>query len=160
VTISVLYDPILSFTYLIIKGIQIAFIYRWITRYNFRIFGYESKEDWKVDNFDSIFEEEVYEKLVSKGYEVHTRVPHSGCEIDLAIVHPNDPKRYVLGIECVGTTYHYTRDTTENDDTIQQNFLDFEGCPIETIQRKDWWKNSSNEIKKIEQKINTITCTS
>jgi hypothetical protein len=53
---------------------------------------------------ESPFEEEIYKLLADKGYKVATQVGCSGYRIDLAIKHPEDSGRYVLGIECDGAT--------------------------------------------------------
>ena len=40
----------------------------------------------------------------SHGYELHRGVSCSGDRIDLAVLDPDEPSRYLLGIECYGTT--------------------------------------------------------
>ena len=54
------------------------------------------------EDFDSPFEKSVYDFLVDKGYDVVKQVGCVGYKIDLAIVDPDNPDRYVLGIECDG----------------------------------------------------------
>ena len=55
--------------------------------------------------FESTLEELIYDRLCGLGYEVSTQVGYSGYRIDLAIVHPDEPSRYILGIECDGVCF-------------------------------------------------------
>src|SRR5699024_4215350 len=66
-------------------------------------------------NFDSPFEEEVYEKLTDIGYKVDIQVGMSGYRIDMAVIHPDQPHRYILGIECDGAMYHSAPSARERD---------------------------------------------
>lgn len=88
--------------------------------------------------YDSIFEKEVAEFLRSNGYEVHTQVGCSGYKIDLAIVAPESPGNYLLGIECDGATYH--RASTARD-RLRQLVLEGLGWKIHRIWSTDWWRN-------------------
>ncbi len=44
--------------------------------------------------------------LEARGWTVHTQIGVSGFRIDLGIVHPDAPGRYLAGVECDGATYH------------------------------------------------------
>ncbi|MFD1904400.1 hypothetical protein ACFSQ7_10550 [Paenibacillus rhizoplanae] len=52
--------------------------------------------------FDSPFEEDVFNVLTDMGYKVKTQVGCSGYRIDLAIVDPLNDNKFLLGIECDG----------------------------------------------------------
>ncbi|MGK7377390.1 AAA domain-containing protein [Planococcus sp. 1R117A] len=105
--------------------------------------------------FDSPFEEQVYAKLRSLGYDVQTQVGMSGYRIDLAVVHPNDPSRYIMGIECDGAMYHSSKNAKERD-IYRQRFLESRGWTIERIWSRNWWKNPTVEIEKMDQAIKKI----
>lgn len=98
--------------------------------------------------FDSDFEAEVYEKLRGLGYAVDTQVGVSGYRIDLA-VYDEKTSRYVLGIECDGTSYH-TSKTARERDIHRQRYLESRGWKILRIWSKDWWSDWQKEIDKIE----------
>ncbi|WP_332700211.1 DUF559 domain-containing protein, partial [Halalkalibacter lacteus] len=66
------------------------------------------------------------------GYKVDTQVGMSGYRIDLAIIHPNDPHRYILGVECDGAMYHSSKNAKERD-VYRQRFLENRGWTIERI---------------------------
>lgn len=102
--------------------------------------------------FDSPFEEQVYKQLKNLGYEVQTQVGMSGYRIDLAVIHPKDPSQYILGIECDGAMYHSSKNAKERD-IYRQKFLESRGWTIERIWSRNWWKNQSAEIERIDQVI-------
>ncbi|MEH7309175.1 AAA domain-containing protein [Neobacillus drentensis] len=106
-------------------------------------------------HFDSPFEEHVYHQLRNLGYEVTTQVGMSGYRIDMAIVHPHDSSRYILGIECDGAMYHSSANAKERD-VYRQRFLESRGWTIERIWSRNWWKNSSAEIERIDQKVKEL----
>lgn len=102
--------------------------------------------------FDSPFESQVYEHLTNIGYKVDTQVGMSGYRIDLAIAHPNNPEKYILGIECDGAMYHSAPSAKERD-VYRQRFLESKGWKIARIWSRNWWKDPNSEIEKIDQLI-------
>jgi superfamily I DNA and/or RNA helicase/very-short-patch-repair endonuclease len=106
-------------------------------------------------HFDSPFEEQVYQQLRNLGYNVTTQVGMSGYRIDLAVIHPNDSSKYILGIECDGAMYHSSANAKERD-VYRQRFLENRGWTIERIWSRNWWKNSSAEIERIDQRIKEL----
>ncbi|MDM5317198.1 AAA domain-containing protein [Fictibacillus sp. b24] len=105
--------------------------------------------------FDSPFEEQVYKQLCNLGYKVDTQIGMSGYRIDMAVVHPNNPQKYILGVECDGAMFHSAASAKERD-VYRQRFLEYKGWKITRIWSRNWWKNSSNEIEKIDQLIKKI----
>ena len=106
-------------------------------------------------HFDSPFEEQVYSQLRNLGYEVTTQVGMSGYRIDLAVIHPQDSSRYILGIECDGAMYHSSTNAKERD-VYRQNYLESRGWTIERIWSRNWWKNPSAEIERMDQRIKEL----
>ena len=105
--------------------------------------------------FDSVLEELVYDKLISHGYSVDTQVGLSGYRIDLAVVHPDDSSKYILGIECDGANFHSAKSTRERD-VMRQEFLEGRGWKIERIWSTNWWKDPQKEIDRIVSRIEDI----
>src|SRR5699024_7181897 len=103
-------------------------------------------------NFDSPFEEEVYEKLTDIGYKVDIQVGMSGYRIDMAVIHPDQPHRYILGIECDGAMYHSAPSARERD-VYRQRFLESKGWTITRIWSRNWWKDAAVEIERIDQML-------
>src|SRR4030095_1977998 len=104
---------------------------------------------------ESTFEEIVYDRLLTLGYQIVTQVGYSGYRIDLAIVHPDDPSKYILGIECDGAMFHSARSTRERD-VMRQEFLQSRGWIIERIWSTNWWRNPDREIERIKHRIEAL----
>ena len=84
-----------------------------------------------------------------------TQVGMSGYRIDLAIVHPKDSSKYILGIECDGAMYHSSANAKERD-LYRQRFLENRGWTIERIWSRNWWKDPAKEIERIDQTIRQL----
>ncbi len=107
-----------------------------------------------VIKYDSDFEMEVRDALVSRSYHVETQVGVSGYRIDLAIYDKNTSK-YVLGIECDGAAYHSSKSARERD-IHRQRYLESRGWKIIRIWSRDWWNNPEAEVNKIEFYLKTV----
>jgi very-short-patch-repair endonuclease len=104
---------------------------------------------------ESSFEEIIYERLQSLGYSVDKKVGYSGYKIDLAVVHPDDPSRYILAIECDSEAFYSAKSTRERD-VMRQEFLESRGWAVERIWSRSWWKNPGRELERIKQKIEEL----
>lgn len=104
---------------------------------------------------DSEFELQVYDMLVQKGYTVHQQVGCADFYIDLAIVHPDNPGKYLLGIECDGASYHSARSARDRD-RLRQNALERKGWNIYRIWSTDWFRSPNTEMEKLEQAIQSL----
>jgi very-short-patch-repair endonuclease len=104
---------------------------------------------------ERLFEEIVYERLQSLGYSVDKKVGYSGYKIDLAVVHPEDPSRYILAIECDSTSFHSAKSTRERD-VMRQEFLESRGWIVERSWSRNWWRNPDRELDKIKHKIEEL----
>lgn len=98
-------------------------------------------------SFDSPFEEMVADKLTECGYIVRKQVGSQGFRIDLAIVDPENPGRYLIGVECDGASYHSARSARDRD-RLRQQVLDAIGWKIHRIWSTDWFRNPERELKR------------
>jgi Superfamily I DNA and RNA helicases and helicase subunits len=105
--------------------------------------------------FESSFEELIYDRLKRLDYQVDSQIGYSGYRIDLAVVHPDDPSRYIMGIECDGAMFHSAKSTRERD-VLRQEFLENRGWVIERIWSTNWWRNPDREIERIRQRIESL----
>ena len=103
--------------------------------------------------FDSIFEEEVYNRLIDLGYDVTTQYGVGGYSIDM-VVRDKD-KNNILGIECDGRLYHSSKVARERD-YHRQKYLESRGWRIYRIWSSNWWNNPEAEIKKVDNYLKTI----
>lgn len=101
---------------------------------------------------ESPFERVVRDALVQRGYELHEQVGCSGYRIDLAVVDPRAPGRYLLGIECDGATYHAAA-TARDRDRLRQSVLEGLGWKLVRIWSTDWWQDQQSELQRVEAAI-------
>ena len=99
-------------------------------------------------DFDSEFEREVHRAITESGYTVHTQVGTAGFRIDLAVVDPDKPGRYLLGIECDGATYHSSRSARDRD-RLRQAVLESRGWKIHRIWSTDWFQQPEAQLQKV-----------
>ncbi|MBQ8298748.1 MAG: HRDC domain-containing protein [Clostridia bacterium] len=88
---------------------------------------------------------ELYDVLLSKGFEVDKYVGIGGYKIDLAIKKNGN---YVLGIECDGKLYNVSKSARERD-FHRQKYLESRGWKIYRMWSTNWWRDPAHEIEKI-----------
>ncbi|QKZ04050.1 DUF3320 domain-containing protein [Pseudomonas eucalypticola] len=108
-----------------------------------------------VGGFDSPFEEAVAAVLVKKGWQVHTQIGVSSFRIDLGIVDPDAPGRYLAGVECDGATYHRSA-TARDRDKLREHVLRGLGWDIVRIWSTDWWVDAAGTAEKVHQSLSAL----
>ena len=103
-------------------------------------------------DFGSPFQDAVAIKLRSLGYQIDEEVQSGGRFIDLAVVDPAAPGRYVLGIECDGASYHSSRTARERD-RIREDHLRELGWSFHRIWSTDWFRNPDRELERARKAI-------
>ncbi|MDQ0392207.1 hypothetical protein J3R73_001999 [Labrys monachus] len=99
-----------------------------------------------------LFEEQVAAQLRARGHAVATRVGGAGFHVDLAVVDPDQPGRYILGIECDGAQYNAARSTRDRD-RLHQQVLEELGWIVHRIWSVDWYQRPQEELAKVEASI-------
>ena len=94
---------------------------------------------------DSPFEEAVADALRAEGHRVVYQVGVAGFYIDLAVIDPQQPGRYVLGIECDGASYHSSHMARVRDRS-RQAVLESLGWTIHRIWSTDWFRNPEEQL--------------
>jgi len=102
--------------------------------------------------FGSDFEQAVHHALVEKGLRLHTQVGCAGYAIDLAVVDPENPGRYLLGIECDGATYHGSA-TARDRDRLRQQVLEGLGWRIHRIWSTEWFQKPQSEVQRVLEAV-------
>lgn len=97
---------------------------------------------------DSEFEAQVMRRLVERGWDIHLQVGISKFRIDLAVVDPRKPGRYLAGVECDGATYHSSA-TARDRDIVRQSVLENLGWAILRIWSTEWWNDADSEVERI-----------
>ena len=101
---------------------------------------------------DSPFEEAVADRLRKWGHDVAHQVGSAGFFIDLAVVDPAQPGRYLLGIECDGASYHSARSARDRD-RLRQQVLEGLGWKIHRIWSTDWFRDPERELARVEKAL-------
>jgi very-short-patch-repair endonuclease len=104
---------------------------------------------------DSDFEIAVMAAIRNAGFECVPQVGVAGFYIDVAVVDPGNPGRYLMGIECDGATYHSAKSTRDRD-RLRQTILVRLGWRIRRIWSTDWFKNPHAELTPIIRELNTL----
>ena len=108
-----------------------------------------------VDQFDSDFEKEVANNLRSKGWKIQTQIGVSKFRIDLGIVHPDKPGRYLAGIECDGATYHSSPSARDRD-RVRHIILEDLGWRLIRVWSTDYFQDSDSALSRIHCQLENI----
>lgn len=104
---------------------------------------------------DSDFEIAVINALRDEGFECIPQVGVAGFFIDVGVIDPGNPGRYLMGIECDGATYHSAKSARDRD-RLRQTILERLGWSIRRIWSTDWFKNPHGELKPIVRELNKL----
>ncbi|EKQ54241.1 MAG: DNA/RNA helicase, superfamily I [Methanobacterium sp. Maddingley MBC34] len=107
-----------------------------------------TQQDLVQNNADDAFEEAVSEFLTEHGYEIHRRVGCAGFRVDLAVVDPEYPGRYLLGIACDGPMYQTSR-VARDRDRLRQQILKGLGWRFYRLWSTDWYRNRADVQKRL-----------
>jgi len=101
---------------------------------------------------DSPFEREVIKLLKSLNYQVVPQVGCAGYFIDMAVVDPDHPGRYILGVECDGATYHSARSARDRD-RLREQVLRAQGWKLHRIWSTDFIHHPADELRRLQEAI-------
>ena len=105
-----------------------------------------------VGDADSPFETAVTAALRDKGWRVQPQIGVSAFRIDLGVVHPDKPGRYLAGVECDGATYHSSAVARERD-KIRQQVLEGLGWTLFRIWSTDWWIDKAAALATVDDQL-------
>lgn len=100
----------------------------------------------------SPFEEAIIEAIGARGYAVQPQVGSAGFFVDIGVCDPQNPERFVLGIECDGAKYHSAKSARDRD-RLRQEVLERRGWRIHRIWSTDWWQNRERELRRTLEAI-------
>ena len=101
---------------------------------------------------ESPFQRAVARRLEERGYEVHQELASAEQFIDIGIVDPQSPGRYLIGIECDGASYHSSRSARDRD-RLREEVLRGLGWKLHRIWSTDWFRNPEQELKRAVESI-------
>ena len=94
------------------------------------------------------FEEEVAAQLTKLGHIVRNKVGSPGFYLDLAVVDPENPGRYLLGLICDGKAYDSAASATDRD-RLRTQVLELFGWNLYQVWSADWYRNPSRELNRL-----------
>ncbi len=93
--------------------------------------------------------ERLAARLVERGWEVSTGVGASSVRVDVAVVHPGRPGRFLAGIETDGG--NYARSATARDrDRLRPMVLSGLGWDLMRVWAVDWWRDADAEVERLD----------
>ena len=101
---------------------------------------------------DDALLESISEELAKRGYAARTNVGCSGYKIDIGIVDPQHPDKYLLGVLCDGHNYKAAR-TAQDRLVTQSGVLRMLGWRLHRVWAMDWWENRSRTIDSIIEAV-------
>ena len=111
--------------------------------------------DHGVDQFDSDFEQAVAQALRVKGWKIQTQVGVSKFRVDLGVLHPDKPGKYIAGVECDGATYHGSPAARDRD-RVRQIILENLGWNIVRLWSTDYFVDPESAVEKVDAKLQEI----
>ena len=102
----------------------------------------------------SPFTDAIARALADRGWAVRHQVGSGGYKIDLAVLDPADPDRYVLAIETDGGAYA-SAPIARDRDRLRAQVLGQLGWRLHRIWSLDWWANPEYEIQRAHAAIVT-----
>jgi hypothetical protein len=97
-------------------------------------------------------EADVAARLAERGWTVDRDVGCSEFRIALALRHPKDPTRHVLGLECDGESYRRAA-TARDRDRLRAGVLAGLGWHLHRVWSPDWWQEPEREVERIEAAV-------
>ena len=94
----------------------------------------------------------ICKALKEHGYETDRAIGESAYKIDIGVVDPSNPEKYLLGILLDGSGYEAAK-TTRDRELAQINVLQGLGWRVTRVWTMDWWDNSEKEISRILDEI-------
>lgn len=108
-----------------------------------------------TNSFESDFEEAVAEGLRRRGWSLHTQIGVSKFRIDLGVIHPDWPGRYLVGLECDGATYHASPSARDRD-RVRQAILESLGWRLLRIWSTDFFIDPKGTLERIDEALSKL----
>jgi hypothetical protein len=110
-------------------------------------------ESQTSSEFDKdVFNEQVAKAVRGLGFEVHSHVGDAGLRVDLGVIDPRQPARYLLGIECDGASYQAARSARDRDRLRQQVLAD-RGWVIHRVWIGDCFRRPEEQLRALAAAI-------
>lgn len=102
----------------------------------------------RAGDFDGSLQRQIHELLTSEGYQVDCKVGCANYRIDLAVVDPQQPSHYRIGIECDGAAYAAAA-TVRDRDRLRTAVLEQLGWTMHRVWALEWQLNPASERQRL-----------
>lgn len=97
----------------------------------------------------------LQQQLLDKDYNVKAHVGIAGVFVDLAVVDPDDPDRYLLGIDIDGESYRSSRSARDRDRT-RHAVLESQGWNMHQIWTIEWFRRPVEQLNELVAAIERV----
>jgi len=97
----------------------------------------------------------IVKLLAEKGLKAQTNVGSSKYKVDVAVMHPQKPDEYILGLLCNGASYS-TSQTASDREVLQNSVLMQLGWNLHHVWAVDWLENPEKECMRIVDTVNKL----
>jgi very-short-patch-repair endonuclease len=97
---------------------------------------------------ESPFEQAVADELVRRGLSLQRRVGFGGYTVDIAVVDPQRPGVFILGIECDGASYRSAA-TARDRDRLRRTVLEGLGWSLVRVWSTEWVRDREKQVRRI-----------
>lgn len=105
-----------------------------------------------TNDYDSDFEMSVAEGLRRLGWTVRTQIGVSKFRIDLGVIHPDAPGKFLAGVECDGATYHSSPSARDRD-RVRHIILERLGWQLLRVWSTDWFIDPEARLQKLNDDL-------
>lgn len=106
----------------------------------------------RIEDCESPLERDVAGAIRELGYQVLFQVGCGKFRIDIGVIAPDEPGRFIMGVECDGATYHSAY-TARDRDRLRQQVLENLGWHIHRVWSPDWISRRETEIRRLRESI-------
>jgi very-short-patch-repair endonuclease len=100
----------------------------------------------------SALESDVMKAVEELGYRAVAQVGCAAVRVDLGVLDPKAPDRFLLGIECDGPSYHATP-TARDRDRLRQEVLADLGWQLHRVWAVEWCQRRHQEVERLAAAI-------
>ncbi|ACZ22318.1 hypothetical protein Sked_24040 [Sanguibacter keddieii DSM 10542] len=105
---------------------------------------------------ESPFEEDVIREIQAMGYDVVPQVGTAGYRIDIGVVHPTEPGRFILAVECDGAAYHSSK-VARDRDRLREGVLTRLGWTVFRIWGLSWARDRRTQVERLRRALAEAT---
>ncbi|GAB5469683.1 MAG: hypothetical protein Kilf2KO_27130 [Rhodospirillales bacterium] len=104
---------------------------------------------------DSDFERAVIEGLEERGFSCRPQIGSAGFYIDIGVLDPARPDRFLAGVECDGANYHATPSVRDRDH-LRQAVLERLGWRILRVWSTDWFLDPDRSLLRLTTALESL----